>query len=52
VSKDKIIIDVNDGIFVRGLQTAMKNRDPVVKREHQTFDRIKFQGIDRYQMPP
>ncbi len=29
----------------------MKNRDSVVKREHQTFDRIKFRGIDRYQMP-
>ncbi len=29
----------------------MKNRDSVVKREHETFDRIKFRGIDRYKMP-
>ena len=49
--ENKLIIDVNDRMKTRGLTTSLHNKDPVVDREHLLFDRIKFRGIDRHQMP-
>ena len=46
-----MIIDSNDKILMRGLTATLRNRDPIVEREHNIFDRIKFPGIDRHMMP-
>ena len=42
---------MNDKILGRALKSQFRSQQTVVEREHAIFDRIKFPGVDRHQMP-
>jgi hypothetical protein len=45
------MINENDGIGKCGLDNSFFNLDPLINRDHATFDKILIPGINRYQIP-
>jgi len=45
------MVDVNNHMFARGLQSTLSNNDSVVHRDHKLFGRLNFPGVNRHKMP-